>query len=932
MTRRRTSDARPRSARVGRRGEREHARAAGAGAAVASPALTKLTPPRLPAVLVGLEPAADCVGRILSRPLTVVRAPSGFGKTTFCARLHARFEERGTAVAWVAFDASDDDSAIAVPYIAHALERCLPGIAAQAQALFEQGTVVPFQSIATLVINAALASRSELVLFLDDFDRLEDPLTLQFVSYILLHCPPNLHLVCACQTRPKLPLTWLRAHDGLTEVEADDLRLRREDARRLLGGKSGGLTGEEIDRLTDAMGGWVTGLKIGSAALRNNRDAVAEIGLVAQGAQWLSDYLDENIFAHLPERARAFLLRASVVTPLNAELCAALTGCADAAALLASFAEQNLLLQPLDDAWYRLHPIFQEFLARQLREQHADELPALHRTASLWFAEHGRPREAFRHALESGELEQAAIWAEQSAMRMVEQSDITTLLGWIDRLPPAAVKRRPAVRIAEAWALTLSFRPRVQAVLDELGAAVAAMPAGARRATAALELLGVRAIHAGVYKDDADETRRLASEFLAERPREDSFATRAVRNATAWSHIQAGEFDRARAVVRPAQLIELRREQLFTMSYRQCLLGLAHELRGELTDAERTYQAAMDRCEQRIGRDSASASLAASFLASVLYERDALAEAGEALANRLSVIDETCFHDAVIAAYRVAIRLRVLEGDADGARELLDRAELIAHERRWRRLLAVCAALRARFGFEPILDDGAGFAEIDAGAIDDRPLESATRLFLLGAEARALALLAQGAHDACDGVLARARRLARRVGNVGLALKYDLLRAELCLRVGDSVPAAEQLVAVLVEASSLGFKRSVADHCSEALVANLAKHRAAAVLPGPARRLLAFVQAQSTGKVRSDLRRPTGSAGPTRTVFSVLTSREIEILTGVAATHSNKEIASRLRLMPETVKWHMKNIMKKLNAENRAQAVQHAIELGLTVE
>jgi len=912
--------------------QRSSARAARARSALAAPTLTKLTPPRLPPVVVGLERAAEWTAAILARPLTVVRAPSGFGKTTFCASLHARLAERGIHVAWVAFDASDDDPAIAVPYIAHALERCLPGIAAQAQALFEQGTVVPFQSIATLVINAALASGHELVLFLDDFDRLEDPLTLQFVSYILLHCPPNLHVVSACQSRPKLPLTWLRAHDGLCEVEADDLRLRREDARRLLSGKGGALTGEEVDRLFDAMGGWVTGLKIGSAALRNNRDAVAEIGLVAQGAQWLSDYLDENIFAHLPERARAFLLRASVVTPLNAELCAALTGCQDASALLASFAEQNLFLQPLDGAWYRLHPIFQEFLARQLREQHAEELPALHRTASLWFAEHGRPREAFRHALESGDLEQAAIWAEQSAMRMVEQSDITTLLGWIDRLPPAAVKQRAAVRIAEAWALTLSFRPRAQLVLDELGAAVAAMPAGARRRTAALELLGVRAIHAGVYKDDSDETRRLASEYLAERPREDSFATRAVRNATAWSHIQAGEFDHARAVVRPAQLIELRREQLFTMSYRQCLLGLAHELRGELAEAERTYQAAMDRSEQRIGRDSASATLAASFLASILYERDALAEAGEVLANRLSVIDETCFHDAVIAAYRVAIRLRVLEGDSDGARELLDRAELIAHERRWRRLLAVCAALRARCGFEQILDEGAALAEIESALVEDQPLASGTRLFLVGAEARALALLARGELDACHAVLARGRPLARRVGNVGLALRYDLLTAELGLRRGDSGPAAEQLAAVLGEASELGFKRSVADHCSEALLENLAKHKASATLPGPARRLLAFVQAESNLRVRSEVRRPSALAGSSRTVFSVLTSREIEILTGVAAAHSNKEIASRLRLMPETVKWHMKNIMKKLNAENRAQAVQHAVELGLTVD
>jgi LuxR family maltose regulon positive regulatory protein len=881
---------------------------------------------------VGLERAGERIEAILARPLTVVRAPSGFGKTTFCASLHARLRERDVRVAWVAFDPSDDDPAIAVPNIARALDGCVAGVAAQVQAHFEEGTVVSFRSIATLVINAALASDAPIVLFLDDFDRLQDARIHQFVSYILLNCPPNLHLVSACQSRPKLPLTWLRAHDGLVQVEADDLRLRREDARRLLGGKSGGLAADEIDRLYDAMGGWVTGLKIGSAALRNNRDAVADIGLVAQGAQWLSDYLDENIFSHLPERSRDFLMRASVETLLNAELCVALTGCADAGALLTSFAEQNLFLQPLDGEWYRLHPIFQEFLARQLRERRPEELPVLHRTASRWFAEHGRPREAFRHALESGDLEGAATWAEHAAMRMVEQSDITTLLGWIDRLPPAAVRQRPAVRIAEAWALTLSFRPRAEGVLDELDAAVARLPAGAERRGAALEVLGVRAIHAGVYEDDADETQRLAGEYLAQRPREDAFATRAVRNAIAWSYIQAGELDRARAVVRPAQLLELRREQLFTMSYRQCLLGLTHELQGDLGEAERSYRAATLRSEQRIGRDSASASLAASFLASVLYERDARAAADEALANRLPVIDETCFHDAVIAAYRTAVRLRVLDGDRDGAAELLDRAELIGHERRWRRLLAACAALRAQCGLPAVSDEGAGLAELDAARGEESPLASGTRLFLVGAEARALGLLAQGDFARCETLLARARRLARRVGNVGLALTYDLLAAELNAQRGDAAPAAELLADVLARASALGFKRSVADRCSEASLACLARHPAAAALSPPARRLLAFVNAEASARQRPAVRQPRGAAGAGRTVFSVLTSREIEILTGVAAAHSNKEIASRLRLMPETVKWHMKNITKKLNAANRAQAVQHAIELGLTVE
>ena len=51
--------------------------------------------------------------------------------------------------------------------------------------------------------------------------------------------------------------------------------------------------------------------------------------------------------------------------------------------------------------------------------------------------------------------------------------------------------------------------------------------------------------------------------------------------------------------------------------------------------------------------------------------------------------------------------------------------------------------------------------------------------------------------------------------------------------------------------------------------------------------------------------------------FSFLTEREIEILSALNAGESNKEIARTLRLAPETGKWHLKNVRRKLRAGSR---------------
>lgn len=64
------------------------------------------------------------------------------------------------------------------------------------------------------------------------------------------------------------------------------------------------------------------------------------------------------------------------------------------------------------------------------------------------------------------------------------------------------------------------------------------------------------------------------------------------------------------------------------------------------------------------------------------------------------------------------------------------------------------------------------------------------------------------------------------------------------------------------------------------------------------------------------------------TVFSPLTPREIEILDNVARGNSNKEIASNLGISDQTVKNHITSILRKLQVNDRTQAVIYALRHG----
>ncbi len=60
-----------------------------------------------------------------------------------------------------------------------------------------------------------------------------------------------------------------------------------------------------------------------------------------------------------------------------------------------------------------------------------------------------------------------------------------------------------------------------------------------------------------------------------------------------------------------------------------------------------------------------------------------------------------------------------------------------------------------------------------------------------------------------------------------------------------------------------------------------------------------------------------------------LSDRELEVLGLVSKGMANRTIADKLSISENTVKYHMKNILQKLDVQNRTEAVSHALQNGL---
>src|SRR6201981_828488 len=114
----------------------------------------------------------------------------------------------------------------------------------------------------------------------------------------------------------------------------------------------------------------------------------------------VAEYLLAEVLDRQPEPVRRLLLRTSVLERINGELADLRTEGAGGERVLQQLEQANTFVVALDArrSWFRYHQLFADLLQLELRGIAPAELPALHAAAAGWYAGHGYPAEAVRHA------------------------------------------------------------------------------------------------------------------------------------------------------------------------------------------------------------------------------------------------------------------------------------------------------------------------------------------------------------------------------------------------------------------------------------------------------------------------------------------------------------------------------------------------------
>ena len=329
---------------------------------------TKIVPARFRG-LVARPRLVAVLSELPAKRLAVIKAPAGFGKTSLAAAWAEQLEQSGNCVGWLTIDSDDDEATRFLFYVSHALHNTCPGVGAGAIELILENNLIDPTAILSSLINDLTEIEDDIYLFLEDYHWLSAPRIHQTVAYFLKHAPSHCHVVLTTRTEPSLPLATMRAQNQLIEIDAVALRFDIQETQAFLDNtKPGVLELPDVQLLQRKTEGWPAALRIISSMPSQPGFGLKEYVHNLSGSQRpIAAYLVEMLDG-LPVEVVDFMLRTAVLDRLSGPLCEAVTGSSSSRAILASLAQRQMLLTPLDHdgVWLRYHALLTEYLKQRL--------------------------------------------------------------------------------------------------------------------------------------------------------------------------------------------------------------------------------------------------------------------------------------------------------------------------------------------------------------------------------------------------------------------------------------------------------------------------------------------------------------------------------------------------------------------------------------
>jgi LuxR family transcriptional regulator, maltose regulon positive regulatory protein len=851
------------------------------------------------------------------RRLTLISAPAGYGKSTLVAEWIHSLPTGNVKAAWLSMDESDNSSTRFISYFLNAFQRIDPALGLDGMSLISLPELAALTPVLDQLLNDLSGLHVQCILVIDDYHLITNPIVHEVVAYFLDNLPAHVHLVITTRADPPLPMARLRAHRQLTEIRSYQLRFTSDETRQFFHqALQSDMKPEWISALEDRTEGWAAGLQLASLALQNLPDQQDFIRTFHGSHRYILDYLAEEVIRQQGEDICRFLMQTSVLDRFNAPLCDAITGRSDSQSLIAHLEAANLFLVPLDHArdWYRYHHLFGDYLRTGLS---TSEQADLLEKASAWHAAQDLPFEAVRYALASGNMDYAADLIDRVIQYVTAWSSgaVSILTSWLDALPPHALHNRPMLSLNASRVLYLTGQVGLsEAVLTKAEMNLHTLTPAERERW----LITAASYHGAIaaLRGEVQRAIQLTSETLQTLPEDEELVRARAFFTLGLAYDSKGETSRALQFYLQSSMLAQSAGATYLAINTRCEVALLHIQMGDLNQAEQSCREAL----QLAGEPPIPpAGLAWAVLGEIARERNQLEDARRCLFDGMEQSKQGGIIEDLRAEYLFLARLEAAEGHFSGAQSALNKAAVIMKSYNTSRITTLAEAIQARLHLASgDLSSAMQWARQYQALRQDYAVE-----YLREFEDLTLAaiLSAAGELQQASDILAPLIEQAQAGGRKRTCLEAYLLQAQILHSLNHPSAALQSLEQAVRLAAHSGFIRLLLE-IPEALIRLLPQARP--IAPHFVDDVLVIITGERGGS--AGVAKPRAGQ---EELIKPLSDQEQRVLQLIVAGKSNAEIADELVISVGTAKWHVHNILQKLDVSNRPQAIARARELGL---
>ena len=857
------------------------------------------------------------------RPLTLISAPAGFGKTTLMANW---LNHVNLPVAWLSLDSDDNDPNRFVSYLIASIKSVKPEFGNAVFKTLRSSNTPSMTTLLASLINEINGFNQRFIFVLDDFQQVTQTEIHDLLVYLLDHQPPQMCLAMTSRTEPPLALPRLRVRQQLAEVKETDLRFTLDETQDFLNKLMGlDLDAADIAVLEHRTEGWIAGLQLAALTMQGGTDTHQFIRSFAGDDRHIMDYLTEEVLQQQPASAKTFLLRTSILDRLCAPLCEAVTDLLDCKAKLESLEQNNMFLIPLDHKrnWYRYHHLFADLLRHQLKETHPDEENELHLRASRWFADNGFIDEAINHAFMAKNHELAAAYLDQHGYEIFHSGRVSTLVHWLRKIPDTVIHKKANRLLLSAWAFFTGTEQNVLPLLDAAEQLLEQSPDDASDSNCCddetsmkgeiLVIRGFSALHQGLLHESMQYMEQ-ARPLLSPQESIKHAAPSLLEGLTLYA---VGDLVAAEKIFLRAVQFSLKHNSALAIVFIMAGLLRTYAKMGRLQQAREYFNSAMDTLKERGWDSLVETSCLYMALGEVLREQNELQASERCYQHAMDLVKDESWDTSCVMIKQMLVRVKLAKGEIEQARILLNeiaKAEHIGqHLPIFSSIDYYSERIHLALGNTKEMKKWLKQNQLPADATPDPVLEEHYIL-------QVRILLAKHQFDEAIQWLIKLLPGAEQGNRTAVVIEILVLQALARQAQGNTQQALATLERALKLGEPEGFMRIFLDE-GKPMATLLVRLVEKGVEKEYAGRLLS----QFNEQLDTTLQTATSGAG----LSEPLSRKENNTLQLLAAGLTNKEIAERLYVSPNTVKTHVKNIFEKLQVNNRNQAIVKARELDL---